>query len=904
MVAITIFTIFVSFLPALIVSLVYTLLFGEKRNQFIEAFIGLLFVNAIGFTLVNIFLSAPDVTPGFQPYAIGSDVIWVVLSEFLFQLGNGLQTFFIWIMVSFVAVLFGQLVIMLKLALQDPLKMKFSNLIQKLVGKEPVSDGYSGLSERLENITFEGVEPQPLNPEVISKAWKESWRDYLLIGLVTIIPSISIYITPIGNAYVYGILVFALWMYRFGYPASNRIAKGAGVKLGGRDIGSEMMRGVLGWFFRLNLLLSIFTIGYDAITAFLEGSLVSMAYNYTIGLALAAVPIVYAIIMLPLVEDFSVLLYKKVFESITRTRAKLSSFDFNAVIRNIAASGLTSIIVIGAFVGSVFAVTLNYAVNMMGYILFYPGQVDGNVFYWIVNGSSISQLLHPASWAIMMLLIPLGMIIFLGVLGSYFKNLVGGGEEGFAFFAGLIVSTAIWFILPGMDYLVSLFVTPVGTGPTLFYWLRPFMLIPSDADLLWRIISQFVINVPMYISGVLFIMYYFEFKESWEVEIGVESAPLVHVKRIDMRDSILLFVGGIIGSIIGVLILSTIIPVGELSILMDTLIQEIGFPDGLELVLASNVSFFVIVVEHNIIRTFLMLVAGPILWMLILWFIGAHEKTKNEKILGYSTLFMVVIVGIASFAWTMFDILNGVIVPAIDPSSVTWPWTYAAELGLRAGILYGILFIFYLVVFLLNRYGRGEAGGWWLPLILTMFIIEYFVYDDQFTILAVFVLPLFMILASKILSFINKLRSGDQSSGDTHDGVSEPFKVMYVRYGLMSLAIAEILSTALWIAGIGTASALVGENALLYILNQLPHGLIEIPTFLFAGAASLRVARDLGEYVKRREWDAYIENTKSLLTNRKIWRTFVFIMFFLLIAALIEEHITWIVVYIIQILFL
>ena len=904
MAAITLFTVIVAFLPALVVSLVYTLLFGEKRNQFIEAFIGLLYVNAIGFTLLNVYLSSPVVDPGFHPIPEGGELIWILLSEFLFQLGNGIQTFFIWIMVSFIAVLFGQLVIMLKLALQDPLKMKFSNLIQKLVGKEPVSDGYSGLSDRLDNITFEGVEPQPLNPEVISKAWSGSWRDYLLIGLVTIVPSISIYIDPIGDPYAYGILVFAIWMYRFGYPASNRIAKGAGVKLGDRDIGGEMMRGVTGWFFKLNLLLSVVLIAIDAFVALRGGSIVAMAYNYTLGLALAAVPIVYAIIMLPLVEDFSVVLYKKVFESITRTKAKLSSFDSSAMIKNIAASGMTSLIVIGAFVACVFAVTLNYAVNQMGFILFYPGQVDENVFFWILHGTTIPQLLHPASWAVLMLLIPLGMIIFLGVLGSYMKNISGGGSEGFAFFAGLIVSTAIWFILPGMDYLVSLYVTPIGSGVTLFYWLRPFMLIPSDAALLWRIISQFLINVPLYISGVLFIMYYFDFKESWEVEIGVESAPLVHVRKRDMMDSVLLFVGGIIGSIVGVLILSVIIPTSELYLLMETLIEEIGFPDGLELIFASNVSYFLVVVEHNIIRTFLMLVAGPILWMLILWFIGIQEKSKSEKMIGLSTLFIAVITGIAALAWTMLDVMNGLIVPAISPSSPTWPWTFAAELGLRAGILFGILFILYFIIFLLNRYVRGDAGGWWLPLILTMFIIEYFVYDDQFTILAVFALPLFMILASKIFSFINNLRKGDQTSEDMASDEGEPFKLMYVRYGLMSLAVAEILSTAMWVAGIGTASALVGADALLYVLNLLPHGLVEIPTFLFAGAASLRVARDLGEYVKRGEWDAYIQNTKSLLTNRKIWRTFVFIMFFLLIAALIEEHITWIVVFIIQILFL
>lgn len=903
MATITLFTAIFSFIPALVLTLFYTLLFGEKRNRFIEAFIGILFINAIGFNLLNIYLSAPVVPPQYNAWVDGGEILWVLILDFLFQMGNGIQTFFIWIMVSFMAVLFGQLVLMLKLALQDPLKMKFSNLIQRIVGKEPVSDGYSGLRDRLQNVTFEGVEPQPLNPEVIQKAWRESWKDYLLIGLVTIVPSISIYLSPTQSTapYAYGVLVFATWIYRFGYPASNRIAKGAGLHLGQRDIGSEMMRGVLGWFFRLNLLLSILTIGFAFIDAFLTGTIMILAYDYAIGLALAAIPILYAILMLPLVEDFSVVLYKKVFEGITSPRKRLSSFNPVGMIKNIVASGITSLIVIGAFVGSVFAVCLNYALSNFGAIRFFPSEVDANVYSHIIGGMKVEAFFSPATWALMMLLIPLGMMMLLGVLGSYMKNFAKGGNEGFAFFAGLFVSTAIWFILPGMDYLVGLYVTPVGEGATAIEWLRPFMYLPTEADLLWRIISQFVINLPLYISTVLFIIYFFHFKESWEQEIGVETAPMVHVKRDDLHDVIVLFVGGILGSILGVILLSSFIHPFDLYNLMYSLIAEIGNPDGLELVLAANVSSFMIIAEHNIIRTFLMLVAGPLFWMVILWFTAAQKKSNSDRVIGYSAICIAIILAVVSIVWTEMDLAAGIFIPS-------WPWTYSAQLGLRAGILFGIVFGVYLVIFLLHRYVRGFAGGWWLPPILTFFVIEYFVYDDQFTIIAVVILPM-------ILAAFSKLLSG-WSKGETHDSTSdvgtqdrsgtgnEDFVLTYIRYGLFSLAIAEILSTALWVAGLGTAGALLGYDAFIYILGLLPHGIIEIPTFLFAGAASLRIARDLGEYVTNEDWDMFIEKTKNLLTDRKIWRTFTFVMFFLLLAALIEEHITSLVVFIVQILFL
>ncbi|MDF1538949.1 MAG: hypothetical protein P1Q69_08600, partial [Candidatus Thorarchaeota archaeon] len=360
---ITPFTIIVEFLPALIITLAYVTLFGEKRNRFIEAFIALLFVKSISFFLFNIWNSIPIVRPDFDDAVLGNGLLAVIFTDFLFHIGYAIQEYFTWIMVSFMAVLFGQLVLMLKLALQDPLKMKFSNLIMRLVGKEPVSDGYDGLRDRMDNILFEGIEPQPLSPEVQQKAYSESWRDYLVIGLVTIIPSIPLYMNP-ANAYAYGIIVILTWIYRFGYPASNRIAKAAGLKLGDRDLGSEMMRGVLGWFFRLNLLLSIFTIALDFIPAFLSTNPYAIANQltrYSTGLALAAPPILFAIILLPLFEDFSVVLYKRVFEAISKGRNKLSNFELVGFIKNLGSSMVVAGIVLGAFVSAVAAITLNYA---------------------------------------------------------------------------------------------------------------------------------------------------------------------------------------------------------------------------------------------------------------------------------------------------------------------------------------------------------------------------------------------------------------------------------------------------------------------------------------------------------------------------------------------------------------
>ena len=211
---------------------------------------------------------------------------------------------------------------------------------------------------------------------------------------------------------------------------------------------------------------------------------------------------------------------------------------------------------------------------------------------------------------------------------------------------------------------------------------------------------------------------------------------------------------------------------------------------------------------------------------------------------------------------------------------------------------------------------------------MTLFAIEYFIYDDQFTIIAIVILPMILAIFYKLFwggkqvsadddpqpsvveirteeseddsewsnSYDSESSSENQSYAKPTSRKQEDFLLIYIRMGLISLAVAEILSTALWVAGIGTVIAITGGNAFLYVIELLPHGIIEIPTFLFAAAASLRIARDMDSTIISEDWDNLTQKTKSLLTDRRIWRTFVLVMFFLLIAALIEEHITWIIV--------
>ncbi len=874
----TLMTILVQFIPSIIVILGYLILFGKRRNRFIEAFILVMVVQAVTFFIYNIFV-IPSIVPNYFSETVDTDVfIGVLFTDFMFQFGYALQGFFTWIMVSFIAVLFGQLVLLLKLALQDPLKMKFSNLTKRIVGKEPESDGYSGLGDRLQNIRFEGVEPHPLDPEVVKKAYSESWKDYLIIGLATLLPSIGIYMGNYANLYIYAVVVFVTWIYRFGYPASNRIAKGAGITLGDRDLGSEMMRGVLGWFFRLNLLLSLVTIVFDVINAIGTGTLASLGAYYLEGLALAFPPILLVIIVFPIAEDFSVILYKRVFDAIASARSKISLTDWSAVLTNAVSGVLVGGIALAAFLGAVFGATVHYArMHGLGF-LFYPSEIDAFVTGAIVSAPTNFEIISPVIWELLMLMIPFGMMILLGLLGHLILDRTNARPLGFAFFSGLFLSVVSYFLMPGLDYTLGGRIIPAEYMGNVFYRIVPLVIAPTELDLLFRLAAEFIINVPLNISVVLFILYYLRYRDRWRESTGEEKGPLLSVQFRDIKDAVLLFVGGIIASIAGILIISVVLDPGYLFSLISSLIIEIGEPNGLELVFAYQVSIFTIVVEHNIIRTLLMLIAGPLFWTVVLWMVGVRSKEEANGNVGWFTLFLIVVTGIASYLWTINDIAAGLIVPSTNP----WadPWTFSAHLGYRAAILYGILFGVYFLAIIVNYVSKGSVGVWWLPPIATLFAIEYFVYDDQFTLIALIILP--MILALVYYPFKKPEEQGD-------------LLITYIRFSLLSLAIAEILSTALWVAGIATLEFLFTGNIIPYLAQILPHAIIEIPAFLFAAAASFRIARDLEPTIIAEDWSEVPNKTKEILTDSRMWRTYLLVMFFLVIAALIEENISWII---------
>ncbi|MGY5879797.1 MAG: stage II sporulation protein M [Candidatus Thorarchaeota archaeon] len=890
----TLLTIIFEFLPPLVVSFVYLLFFRKRKSKLIEVFIGVMYLKTITWFLFTIAIAQMPSTYPTNTAVDTTDLAWALFTDMIFQFAYALQSFLTWILIAFYAVLFGMVVLAIKMLLQDPLKMRFKNIIRRITRREPESDGFANFRNRIKNIRFEGVEKQPLDPEVQARAWREAWKDYLIIGLATIIPSISIYMgslpawidlqvngtLPVVNNYLLAITIFLTWIYRFGYPASNRIAKGAGLYLGDRDIGSEMMRGVLGWFFKLNLLWSGYTIFIQVSQAFASGVAgieMILALYYIYGLLYAAPPIIFAILVLPMAEDFAVVFYKKLFDAITQARSRIGALDVRQSLENFVAAVGTGVIISLALMGALIAATLNYT---MGASLFPPG-LGPEVQNAIGTSSTNNGYYAPVIWTLLMLAIPFIFMLLTGILGHMVRKRIGGGIETFAFLSGGIVALLTYLEFIRADYTLSAFVATADYAGSIFNRIVVYPEVPTDADWLYRLASQFIINLPMFVFTALFILYFFQFRAKWKETTGDMEGPLLNTHKRDVLDSVLMFFGGLAVSLIGVYVVTLALAnPGFVLDTLDLLLRKIGDPDGLEAILIPTTfdpgGWFVIFAEHNIIRTLLMLIIGPVFWSAVLWFVGV-KKTGREKVVGTWSIVLLVICAAATYVWTQFDASIGVFNP-YDPVL-----GFAAQLGYRAVIVFGIpVLIIGLLAAVRVAQGKG-IGDSWFPLFIMVFAIEYFVYDDQFTLIALIGVPLFLAAGYRI--FFSK-----------HVREDEDFLITYIKFSLMSLAISEVLSTALTVGGIAviqlTAPPPFGGNVALFLASILPHAILEIPVFLVAAAAAIRIGKDLWSTIEAEDWESIPSKTRALLGDERTWRTFALIAFMLILAALIEAFVT------------
>ncbi|MEM2142126.1 MAG: hypothetical protein QXQ81_02580 [Candidatus Thorarchaeota archaeon] len=907
-------------LPPVVITLLYVIAFKGGRNRFIEAFLALMYVKSISFFIFSIYMQGLSEPPGFNPDVSPSVLGWVLFLDFLFQFFYCLQEFLTWSMVTLFAVVFGLIVLLLRLAIIEPMRTRLSGLIRIIGRGSSASDDLRTFGERINALRFVGVPDNPLDPDVQSRAWADAWKDYLIIGLATLLPSIPVYMESFGryveslvlgpafiptSPYVLGVLVFLTWIYRFGYPASNRLAKSAGLKLGNRDLGSEMMRGVLGWFFRLNILVTIGFITIDVFNALsinvtyhpvyggetVPGIMVLMNY-YVLGVMQAAPPILFAIIVMPLVEKFAVVLYKKLFEWVTRDR--LAVKDPQTAATGVAGSILTGSLTTWAFSGLVLITTL-FTADRIGLGLMFDVGIVSNAVLHILNVPFDNVVtIVPSIWLVILFAAPLSMMLLNGFIGHYVRDRIRGGLELFSLSSGLFASVATYVLFPSLDYTLNPLLNGVRFADIEFTRIRwAFALAPPE-QVLYRYAYQFIVNVPIWVSASLLVLYYFEHRRLWRQRVGIATGNLLNVTHTDVKHAVFLFTLGLAASVFMVLLLSALVDPLLVAGLTMSVVQEIGLPEGLESVFVRTVTElfgfetgrFMIYLEHNAVRTLIMLLAAPVFWSLVVTIRAAIGRQSDQVTPTESTApgpsrtdspRIPVLVGLVTV------IVTGLVVTLASLTTNEPFPVFSENLAWYAAHGYGIALLVTLVIALVRVF-RGESlGHWWFPPVLTVFTMEYFIYDDQFTVIALIVLP-------GVILALERLLSPSSSGSDQPSPVAN-----YFRYSLMSVAIAEVLSTALWVGGIAVLAGmgLVEPYRIdAYVAGRLTHGIVEIPAFLFAAAASFRIARDMFPLATQGRWSEVPLKTREVLTSGRLWRTFILVMFFLTVAALIEAYVS------------
>ncbi|MFW9767930.1 MAG: hypothetical protein ACFFF9_07275 [Candidatus Thorarchaeota archaeon] len=545
-------TILIEFIPPVITTSLYLLLVKSnriRRNNYIEAFILIMYVRIFAFFLR--FHLQPLIDPQFDPSVGLGTMGMIFLYNFVYHVGGALQDYMIWIMVSFYSALFCFLLLVLR-----TFTWRRKETMQRLIEWEKKSDYaklVAGKTQRFACIPKTDI--------------GEARKEYFIIGLATIIPSLEIYILPIMDYYILNILIFFTWIYRFGYPATGRIAKTAGFFI--REVEFEQDPSThFGAFFKINILLSIVAILqniFQVLSIAGTPGLELFATTYLSGFVLAFIPIIFAVLVLPLVEKYATIFCVRLVSLFMKLRLKVSNWKYfpNIIIPILGAytlfnvipllnslwyvipmmiPGLILLLSIPYFVGIIFlkhvygwkfselihwravlktsVVVLGlYTVVMFFSTLFYvfyapyvPPLDTGNgvtVTYYSPWGFSNLVALHEGQYAVTILMISLLTIITMGFFGHRYRDRKRGGPLSFALTTGVLISFTMWVIFPNIDYIIASIGLPVQYNGIEFTRISPFLTYPRADPQFYpiRVAFWLLLDTAMRVFVFLFIIY-------------------------------------------------------------------------------------------------------------------------------------------------------------------------------------------------------------------------------------------------------------------------------------------------------------------------------------------------------------------------------------------------------------
>jgi len=686
------------------------------------------------------------------------------------------------------------------------------------------------LTDKMSSVGFSKTIENPL----VGKLDVFGLQSYLIIGLVTMPSMVSISIgMAVAGLSVFSVnaIYFVLLFYRFSLLGYTRIARKSELTLAKEDIGRRYEKRMLSWFTYLNLLVSIALLSYTLI--FVQppiGYLTEATITETQSLLMA-------VLILPFVEGFAVLFFKRFWGFWTRLGTRIRHMS----IRSAGYSFVRGILVGGAC----FILFYSILAFLTGGLTFFalPGHSPifnvqlGTIPFYQFMQSIINQLNNvvnpstpsysPTLPGYSSLLLPALWMIVSVFLFQFIKVLIGGSlthkkkiaPEYSIIVASITIALLIWIIIPATNFIVDATTrvnlasdSGLSTQAILFLaqplqleFFTVYYVVPAPSVIVYIVLLDF----PIWIFGSLLLTYFFIFRRQLMPEKKERGVFI-------SSDFFKLFASFCTVAVAAVGTIFLINPTSPLGGIVNGLLAKLWFPN------ASTDYFFSLlgpsfVFFHNMIR-FLLTVFAPLLfWVSI---IGIWKAWHGEKV----------------------------------------------------------------------KYMQ------WYILALALLVLEGILFVDRFTFIAIIGIPL--VLAALYRWFYRLFK---------RDKPKTMFRTTLLKISFYSLILSEIYSTALAIADrymFVTASppapALTyfaggSLGLLIFLLELVPHGLVEIPAAMLGGMIGLYVGRGMTAKLDENEknLDKFMSEGVNLFWSRKVWYAILLVTVFFAIAAVIEVTVAW-----------
>ncbi|MEM1729318.1 MAG: stage II sporulation protein M [Candidatus Jordarchaeales archaeon] len=754
----------------------------------------------------------------------------------------------------------------------------FTLLIRLLIFERKLGGSFK---DRAKAVVFTKIPANPLD----AVSGVSVVKDYLVIGLVTL-PAIVSFSLILENYYNMGVVggfglniaIYIMLLYRFSYLASSRLAKIGGVKCGEVDLGEKLMRNVVGPFTYFNIFLSLERIGNIAYSLLTQGhfyvALQVLRHNLIVSLsaqdpllglvASALIPsfqgvnvymllritlantasIVFAVVLLPLFEKFALNLYHKSYSLVV---------NFYEKIRELKGVDLAEATALGISLGTLAFITFYVILSTASALITgtYDLPLASTAIYYTLavypklSSLALQQGLPPLSPS---LLTPLSIWVFLTVLVTMALKLLLGGAAGYfatqevkpewiASVSALVAAVASWSIpsvsTPLVGHVPSYIVSPVMGVLAVN---RPIITLPETMEpasyLSGNYFSAFIVqmaymaffDLPIWILSTMLVAYIAYYARPAKPPVvkpvleKVEALTRVELFKLTLRDVVLSSAAFAAGLVVTTFTAFTLYYLAGFTAvwLFKAVILEIAAPEGVEYWLYLN---------YTLIPRLLALLIHVPSWML----------ENNLPIILTHNLNRCVLSAVGALAF------------------------WIVVMGIRAASK------------------GGTRGVEWYILGAGFFVAEYLLFDDQFTPIAMLVIPL---TAAAMYKLVHK---------------EAPFTPTLVKSSLYSLCTLEILSTAFVIAGLYMIESVTflwlgGKGGYPFLVSILPHGVIEIPAAILATAIGLSVARTLSPAADNP--DMFLEQAKNMLKSRRLAIALLASAAMFTTAAVIEAYIS------------